>query len=136
MQQRRIDPRGYAGGERNRQIEPKDVIWARQAYHNGEVTTRQLSVMFGMGVESVRRMLRGDSYANVGEALPREQDARMTDAEPSPEFLASIQKGLEVKEEAAEAKEKSTHDAAIDQYLGFKPDRDDPFAPNPGSESV
>src|SRR4051812_7104667 len=70
-----LDKRGYQGPERNRQLGPAEVVWARTEYMEGRVTPRQLSRQFGMGIESVRRMLRGDTYANIGEAIPRVGEA-------------------------------------------------------------
>lgn len=66
-----IDPRGYMGAERNRQLSPHEVQQARQLYHARQVTARQLAMQYHLSVDSVRRMLRGDTYANVGDALPR-----------------------------------------------------------------
>lgn len=71
-----LDRRGYQGPEKNRQLDPKEVVWARNEFFAGRVTPKQLSRQFDMGIESVRRMLRGDTYANVGEALPRANDAQ------------------------------------------------------------
>lgn len=71
-----LDKRGYAGSERNRQLDPNEVIWARTQFAQGAVTPRQLARQFGLGIESVRRMLRGDTYANIGEALPRAEEVK------------------------------------------------------------
>lgn len=78
-----VDSRGYAGAERNRQLDPEQVVWARRAAFNREVTPRQLADMWNMSPESVRRMLRGETYSNVGMAMPRAQEAsrRMTPTE-------------------------------------------------------
>lgn len=70
-----VDQRGYVGAEKNRELSPEQVIWARGEYFDGRVTPRQLAMMWNMGIESVRRMLRGDTYANVGQALPRAEVA-------------------------------------------------------------
>lgn len=75
MGQRVSDARGYQGGERNRALSPQDVYWARGEYYAGRVGARQLAFQFGMSVDSVRRMLRGDTYANVGEAPGRALEA-------------------------------------------------------------
>lgn len=71
-----LDKRGYAGAERNRVMSPEDVIWARAEYFAQRITTRQLSRQFGLGMDSVRRMLRGDTYGNIEGATPRAQEAK------------------------------------------------------------
>lgn len=54
-------------------------MWAREEYHAGRITARELAETFDLALDSVRRMLRGDTYRNVGMAIPREPIARTLD---------------------------------------------------------
>lgn len=74
-----MDVRGYRAGEKNRLLDPEQVMWAREEYHFGRITARELAKQFGMSLDGVRRMLRGDTYANVAEAIPRVPIARQLD---------------------------------------------------------
>ena len=51
-------------------------MWAREEYFYRRVTTSQLARKYGMGRDAVGRMLRGDTYANVGDALPRAEEVQ------------------------------------------------------------
>lgn len=97
-----MDPRGYAGAEKNRRLEPQEVIEAREAYFQRRTTTRHLAAQLGISVESVRKMLRGDTYGNVGQALPLATAVRAVyeRAEPSEELV----KELLERQAAADAK--------------------------------
>lgn len=81
-----IDSRGYVGGERNRTLTPEQVVWARTMSHErrasaGEIRDALTRVGIYMSVDSVRRMLRGETYSNVGVQLPR-TDLTPPGAEP------------------------------------------------------
>ena len=72
----RIDARGYAGGEKNRQLTREQVVWARRAAFEQRATAAEIRaalarVGVNMSTDSVRRMLRGETYGNVGVQLPR-----------------------------------------------------------------
>ncbi len=68
-----IDSRGYVGGERKRVLTPEQVLWARDAAHKGHSATSIQAALrevgIDMGAESVRRMLRGETYSNVGRQI-------------------------------------------------------------------
>ena len=71
-----IDSRGYVGGERNRALTPEQVVWARQAAFEKGAPAAAIRDALGrvgitMSVDSVRRMLRGETYGNVGVQMPR-----------------------------------------------------------------
>lgn len=121
-----VDPRGYVGSERNRTLGPEEVLWAREAYQKGEVTARQLAKQFGMSVDSVRRMLRSETYANVGEALPRAAEVVAADAPMRGGFdrLLDLQRKIDAGEvkttpPIAESggREETTHEEAIRLFL-------------------
>ena len=42
-----------------------EVLRYRSAYANGQLTSRQIADMVGVGKESIMRMLRGETYAHV-----------------------------------------------------------------------
>lgn len=66
-----LNQHGYVGAEKNRMLTPEQVLWAREEYYHNRVTVREMAKSFNMSVESVRKMLRGDTYSNVADALPR-----------------------------------------------------------------
>lgn len=69
-----VDARGYVGSQKNRKLKPEEVIWGRDAYFQQRITVRQLARMWEMSADSVRKVLRGDTYADVGAALPRAEE--------------------------------------------------------------
>lgn len=123
--QNSLDRRGYRGSERNRVISPEEVIIARQRYEAGEVTPRELAESFGMGVESVRRMLRGDTYGNVGKAVQRATDfadGEMEGIREGAKRLIDFQRSLGTtppdSQMMAGQGEETTHEDAIRAFLG------------------
>jgi hypothetical protein len=59
----------------------EEVRMWRQMHRNGEITTKQIREMTGLSMETVARMLRGDTYASVKDAvLPREMPAAESEA--------------------------------------------------------
>lgn len=122
-----VDQRGYVGAEKNRELSPEQVIWARGEYFGGRVTPRQLALMWNMGIESVRRMLRGDTYANVGQALPRAEVAnRAMEAvdEKAEEALRILEErgvvdfgGLPKAPTTGQGEEATSGEDAIDLFL-------------------
>lgn len=71
-----LDERGYAGGERNRVLSPEEVQWARMEYAKRRESARSLADRFELSIDSIRRMLRGETYRNVATALPRAEQFR------------------------------------------------------------
>lgn len=67
------DSRGYIGAERKRVLTPEQVMWAREASNAGasaaEIQRALAEVGVPLAVESVRRMLRGETYGNVGRPM-------------------------------------------------------------------
>jgi hypothetical protein len=104
-----VDQRGYTGAEKNRALTPEEVIWAREAYFRNELNARQIAAKFGLGTDSVRRMLRSETYANIGKALPRAAELdRMGEMEAaeSDALLAQLmetQKRVDAQDAAAAA---------------------------------
>lgn len=62
-----MNKHGYLGAEKNRMLGPKQVLTARVDYRAGRVQVKELASIFGMSPDSIRKMLRGDTYGNVGE---------------------------------------------------------------------
>lgn len=112
-QGRVMDDRGYTGSERNRVLSPEEVVWARSQYAARAVSAAGLARQWGMSAESVRRMLRGETYSNVGQSLPRE-------TLPEPELPAAAEKVLEavLEAKAAERVEEPTEaEKALDSFF-------------------
>lgn len=114
-----LDKRGYRGAEKNRAIGPQEVLWAREGYHKGELSAREIAERFDMALDSVRRMLRGDTYRNVGAALPREgtdlDDGGMM------ERLIQHQRMLDDGKPVVVAGEGPTGEEVIDLFLQSQP---------------
>lgn len=74
MTKNAADSRGYVGAERRRVLTPAHVAWARDASFRGATAPAIRQALAGvgidLGIESVRRMLRGETYGNVGRKLP------------------------------------------------------------------
>lgn len=74
MTKNAADSRGYVGAERKRVLTPAHVAWARDAAFRGatapQIKDALSKVGVSMGLESIRRMLRGETYENVGRRLP------------------------------------------------------------------
>ena len=82
-----MDSRGYIGGERKRVLTPEQVMWAREASNGGASAAQIQKALADVGVwlatESVRRMLRGETYSNVGRPMRAGLTApRAGDVEP------------------------------------------------------
>lgn len=130
------DERGYTASEKNRQFSPEQVVWARNAVFHRRTTASEIARLWGVGTESVRKMLRGDTYANVGRQLPAPQQSveREIDNIGEKVFQELLAEGLvegagpakapEVSD-ADRAKEK---DAAVEAFIAGKADPD-PFSP-------
>lgn len=120
MERAVVDPNGYAAGERNRRLTPEEVFTAREQYFAKKVTARQLAFKFGLSTDSIRRMLRSETYANVGEALPRAEELdrmrALPDADEMVKRLMEEQERVDregVVKEAAKKEERT----ALDQFL-------------------
>lgn len=132
-----IDQRGYVGSERNRVLSPADVVWARAEHAAGRVTAPQLARMWGMGVESIRRMLRGDTYTNVGQTPTHTppQEAPVADGGAFERLVAEQQRLLEEQGTRSPATDEggataSEAEAAIDAFLKGDTGGSDPFGLN------
>lgn len=128
MANRIVDDRGYAGSERNRVLDPRLVMWAREKYALREISAVGLARQLGMGVESVRRMLRGETYANVGQALPREhlvEESLRVDDGGALERLLERQRELDEKPAEVElpSEEERGWEAAVDLFLNDRKER-------------
>ena len=120
-----INRMGYVGAEINRTLTPEEVVWAREEYAEGRVTVRELSQLHRMGAESVRRMLRGDTYANIGRALPRQQEfAQQREIHDG----GALQRLLKQQEEIDKKEEPK-----LDEIL---PTKSEPFDPLKAMEDV
>ena len=66
-----------------RRISYEQAIWIRERVLDGRMTTRQASKATGIGIESIRRIVRGDTYANPEiDSYGRDQDQRRGCAPP------------------------------------------------------
>jgi hypothetical protein len=118
------DGRGYVSSEKNRRLSPEEVVWARQAVERGSQSPKSLSTAWGMSVDSVRKMLRGDTYGNVGQGNappttltkdPRERTPTREDL-PDDEAAASLSRLSTAIEE-----EKARDPDRLLEELGFGP---------------
>lgn len=87
------DARGYEGGARNRTLSPGDVWQARKSVFDGATRAPQWAERFGMSVDSVRRMLRGDTYRDL--PMPGDAEA-LPDAPESVAGSAELQEALSI----------------------------------------
>jgi hypothetical protein len=66
-----------------RRISYEQAIWIRERVLDGRMTTRQASKATGIGIESIRRIVRGDTYANPEiDSYGRDQAQRRGCAPP------------------------------------------------------
>jgi hypothetical protein len=69
-----------------RRISYEQAVWIRERVLDGRMTTRQASKATGIGIESIRRIVRGDTYANPEiDSYGRDQATRRGCAPPPTE---------------------------------------------------
>jgi hypothetical protein len=69
-----------------RRITYEQAVWIRERVLDGRMTTRQASKATGIGIESIRRIVRGDTYANPEiDSYGRDQAQRRGCAPPPTE---------------------------------------------------
>lgn len=153
-----MDSRGYVGGERKRVLTPEQVMWAREASNGGASAAQIQRALADVGVwlatESVRRMLRGETYSNVGRPMrtgltaPRAGDVEPlvqvseAEVEASGRRLQELLGAGKVGETPADPAEimrklaagvanarAASGDGMLDELRGKPPGGEDPFAP-------
>jgi hypothetical protein len=85
-----------AGAQKGkRALTNQEVRQYRAQYARGEISNRQIRAITGLGGETVARMLRGETYANV-------MDAQAPDEVSADEMLASMERLMEVQRKVDE----------------------------------
>lgn len=130
-----VDGRGYRGSEKNRKLPPEEVMWARAEYFEGRVTTRQLMIKWGLGKDAVGKILRGDTYGNVGMApVMAEALQAQLDATAPPEREGLLEELLAAQEKAEGKKLETPEGGGLPEYL--RPKKEAPGDPMDGTPNL
>ena len=107
-----------------RKLTAELVVEYRRRHVRGEISPRDIAELHGMSYEGVRRMLVGDTWRHIEDALPPEQEAVLV-AESAQRILAKVEelkKRDEVVKETLNLANKTPEEIERLRALGAIPD--------------